>query len=313
MSGCSIDEAFPDTAAISGSVARREERKKAKMCKGPALSFLKAGGEGNGIDDMKDPDRQHLNALPPPEVMGIRGVGLEGFENSGTQNPSNEMWERKKESPEEQKLKELAKNLIGQRVDDVIGEKSRNTLPTPEGPNKLPDPGKDVFGANIASYFGKAITDTLSSKQSISVAPKVLPGAEAFADYSSSLADTTGYRLTSNQNADFLGSFAASALDKASGKPYLSTPSINNAWKSLTPMGAQSSFFDSLPYPGGTRGEDSFFSKDDKEALLKKIDILFAKLNDLEAKKNDYAHVEVSLFVLSGLFLIYGLDALRRV
>ena len=47
MSGYSeIDEAFPDTALQSGRIARKEERKRAKQCKGPALAFLKGQGEG---------------------------------------------------------------------------------------------------------------------------------------------------------------------------------------------------------------------------------------------------------------------------
>ena len=59
--GCSLDEAFPDNTERAGKIAKREEKKKAMRCKGPALSFLK-GGE-------KDPDRPAEPLPPPPEKM----------------------------------------------------------------------------------------------------------------------------------------------------------------------------------------------------------------------------------------------------
>jgi hypothetical protein len=286
MSGCSIDEAFPDTALQAGRIARKEERKKAKKCGGPALAFLKAGGEGNSLD----PDRQHLNPLP--EVNALKGS--EGF--SSEQSASNCQWIPKKTTDAQEKEDEFEANLVGQKVDDVIGQKSRMTLPRAvSAPNQLPDPAKDMFGSSVASYFGKS-------------------SEESYADFSSSMKDNPGYQLT-GQHADFLGSFAAVNLDKASGKPALSTPSINDAWRPLTPSGAKSSFFDLMPEPSGRSLENGggIFSREEKESLLKKLDTLFARLDDLESKKNEYAHVEVSMFVLSGLFLIYGIDALRRV
>ena len=88
MAGCSIEDAFPDIAGESGRVARKEERRKAKRCGGPALAFLKAGGEGNhlGNEVDVDPDRQHLNPLPPAEKLGKE----EGF--TSDQQPSNCQW-----------------------------------------------------------------------------------------------------------------------------------------------------------------------------------------------------------------------------
>ena len=62
MSGCSLHEAFPDTATQSGQKAKKEERAKAKRCQSPALAFLKA------TDDL-DPDRQGQVPLPPAEKL----------------------------------------------------------------------------------------------------------------------------------------------------------------------------------------------------------------------------------------------------
>ena len=298
MSGCSIEEAFPDTAQESGKVARKEERKKAKKCGGPALTFLKAGSEGN----QKDPDRQHLNPLPPAQTLG--GSEAYKFNTTGTEEgfadspPSNTNWMPRKStlpnSPSELRIQETVKNLMNQKVDDVIGEKSRNTLPRAiESTTQLPNPRKTELGQAVPSYFGKSIDSPI----------------DGFADFSAALNDNPGYTLSGGSSTDFLGSFATAGLDKAAGKPILGNPSVNDAWKPLTPSGARSSFFENLPYPSG---EVSSFSSTEKESLIKKIDILFARLEELETKRNEQNHVEVSLFVLSGLFLLYGLETVRR-
>ena len=234
MSGCSLTEAFPDVTEKSGKIARKEERKKAKACGGPALSFLKA----------QDPDRFAEKPDEAPAPM------KESFTCEGDDSAS----------------------LIGQHVKDVIGEKSRNTLPK-----------ASATPSNVPSYFGKS---------------------ESFADFNPALNDNPGYQI---QGAGF-GSFDKKGLEKVTGTR-LPTPVLNDAWKPLTPSGAQTSFFDAK-YTSTT--PDDSFSKSEKEALLHKLDVLFARLDDLENKKNEYAHTEISLFILSGLFLLFGLETVRK-
>jgi hypothetical protein len=291
MSGYSeIDEAFPDTALQSGRIARKEERKRAKQCKGPALAFLKGGGEGESWQEepsISDPDRSSFKRSPLPKAMS----GNDGF--TSDQIPSNTKWIPK---PTDEQEKELVSNLIGQQVNDVIGLKSQKTLPKNlSSASQLPDRKKDMFGKPVKTYFGKGLDDS-------------------FADFSSSLTDNPGYTLT-NQT-DFLGSFGAVGLANSQGKPFSAVPSVNDAWKPLTPAGARTSFYEYLPPPAGeypTSSSDwGAFSKDEKSALLKKLDTLFARLEELESKRNENAHIEISLFVLSGLFLIYGMDTLRK-
>jgi hypothetical protein len=80
------------------------------------------------------------------------------------------------------------------------------------------------------------------------------------------------------------------------------------------PTGTNTSFFEPLPaneeYSIVARGES--FNRDEKTDLLKKLDVLFARLDDLENKKNEYAYAEVSLFILSGLFLMFGIETVRK-
>ena len=237
MAGCSLTEAFPDVTEKSGKIARKEERRKAKACGGPALSFLKA----------EDPDRFAEKPDDTPSPMKPK----ESFTCEGDDSAS----------------------LIGQHVKDVIGEKSRNTIPK----------ASVTYGDKVPSYFGKS---------------------DAFADFNPALNDNPGYQI---QGAGF-GSFDKKGLEKVTGTA-LPTPNLNDAWKRLTPSGAQTSFFDAK-YTA--KGSDDSFSKGEKEALLHKLDVLFARLDDLENKKNEYAHTEISLFILSGLFLLFGLETVRK-
>lgn len=305
MSGyTSIREAFPDTALQSGGEARREERRRAKICKGPALAFLKGGGEGN---DLQDPDRFQYKKTKVVEKM----QNSEGF--LAEQEDENIAWIPKTKSLCSQAEEQAIKSLVGQRVDDVIGQKSRNTLPKGlPGNTGLPGSKQTSTGSENPSYFGRSVTDDISSSTIVGKSNE-----EGFSDFDRSLKDTTGYQLgpgVAQQGADFLASFGAVGLNKSAGQPLLGPPSLNDAWKPLTPTGARSSFFELLPNTDITSVRpDGIFSKEEKEALLKKLDFLFARLEDLESKRNEYAHVEVSLFVLSGLFLIYGLEIVRRI
>ena len=259
MSGCSLTDAFPDITDKSGKIARKEERKKAKQCGGPALSFLKAAFAEGNESEAKDPDRM-AQRLDGPSAMSNQ---KENFLSSSDSS-----------------------SLIGQNVKDVIGEKPMNSLPRATQEQRAM---KETRGDSTASYFGKSDDDVAG-----------------YADFNPALNDNPGYQIA---GAGF-GSFDKKGLEKAAGEKIHPTPALNNVWKPLTPGGAQTSFFDAH-YGHASKTDDSF-SREEKQALLKKLDTLFARLDDLENKKNEYAHTEVSLFILSGLFLLFGLESLRK-
>lgn len=284
MSGCSLHEAFPDTATRSGQKARRDERARAKKCQSPALAFLKATGD---VD--LDPDRQALVPLTPAEKLTradefAKQKLIQGFSSSTSAEPQ---YVGANESYAGQIMGGDPAAVMGKKVNDVIGSGSasgREPAATTSA-SQLPDITRSQDGTPVPSYFGKSEN-------------------QGFADFSKSLADNTGYQIP---GADFLGSFRQSGLDKPSGEQNLPIPNINSVWKPITPSGTNTSFFDS----SGQRDE-SIFSKDEKESLLKKLDTLFARLEDLESKKNEHSHVEVSIFILSGLFLLFGLETVRK-
>jgi len=280
MSGCSLHEAFPDTATRSGQKARRDERARAKKCQSPALAFLKATGD---VD--LDPDRQALVPLTPAEKLTrahefAKQKLIQGFSSGTSAEPQ---YVGANESYAGQIMGGDPAAVMGKKVNDVIGSSKAPAAAT--SASQLPDITRSQDGTPVPSYFGKSEN-------------------QGFADFSKSLADNTGYQIP---GADFLGSFRQSGLDKPSGEQNLPIPNINSVWKPITPSGTNTSFFDS----SGQRDE-SIFSKDEKESLLKKLDTLFARLEELESKKNEHSHVEVSIFILSGLFLLFGLETVRK-
>ena len=283
MSGCSLHEAFPDTATRSGQKARRDERARAKKCQSPALAFLKATGD---VD--LDPDRQALVPLTPAEKLTradefAKQKLIQGFSSGTSAEPQ---YVGANESYAGQIMGGDPAAVMGKKVNDVIGSGSASTPAAATSASQLPDITRSQDGTPVPSYFGK------SEKQ-------------GFADFSKSLTDNTGYQIP---GADFLGSFRQSGLDKPSGEQNLPIPNINSVWKPITPSGTNTSFFDS-----SAQRDDSIFSKDEKESLLSKLDTLFARLEELESKKNEYSHVEVSIFILSGLFLLFGLETVRKI
>ena len=248
MEGCSLHDAFPDAGGKPGRSARREERRRAATCGGPALAFLKAQSA-----DL-DPDRQTQTKLPPAEKVGGAGVGFkqeeDGFHDGG------------------------GGDLAAQQVNDVIGRAKAKTT------GQAPD------------YFGKAPVD-------------------AYADFSSSPKDNPGYLLGAGQ-ADFLGSFAAPGLGKAGGEATLATPMTNLAWKPMS-SGAWSTGSGSATGSATGQGTNtSFLNSEDHATMVKKLDLLFARLEDLESRENVNGHIEVTMFILSGLFLLFGIETLRK-
>lgn len=167
----------------------------------------------------------------------------------------------------------------------------------------------------LPGYFGKDIDDE----------------EEGFADYSATPGDNPGYTLIpATLDASFEGKGAAKA-----GALTLPTPSVVDVWKPLTPAGTRTSYFQELPAPGGRVVErvepeipkqvvraSAAESKAaelaelrepefTKEILLRKIQDLTARLEDLEKRgggSSRNSQKEVLMFVGTGLFLLVSFD-----
>lgn len=284
MEYCSYEEAFPQLGPSSTGcddqkasyAARKEERKKAKKCKGPPLTFL----------DL-DPDRPAVQRVPqvPPmnEMTGLR-------EHSPVDAPQKEPFE------------DVPYDLTSQRQPDNAGQIARNTLPNVRGPTQLPKKSA------IPSYFGasgdmdEGFQGTFGMNQPNL---KVVGQNPPFTDV---IGNDDGYRLY----PDFKAAFdRVSGVSQASGKSLAAIPSVVNEWKPLTPSGARTSFFDELPPPGGQypSGVDTI---NDGSTISKKLDTLFSRLDDLESRRGENTQTEILLFVMTGLAVLFGMDIITR-
>lgn len=288
MEYCSIDDAFPPIGGgpanpgckgnKAGDVARKEERKKAKRCKGPPLTFL----EGTGDAPLTDPDRPALIPLPETPPLNPR-TGL--IQHAPVDAPPREPFQDMSPEPEA----ELAASF-------------RSEKPLPELQaiyNKLPNlseiagPNKALKG-KLPSYFGANYDNDAVE--------------EGFASFTNVIGDDPGYRLS----PDFTSAFAGKGVDKASGVEVLPIPSVRNVWKPLTPSGASTAFFNKLPSPGGDIPIGQVSSMPDKEELFRKLDSIYARLDDLETRRGENAQTETLLFIMSGIFVLFSMDLLVK-
>lgn len=312
MEYCTLDDAFPATAAASGcrgsdatSSQRREERRKARRCKGPQQTFLES-----------DPDRQSLGAgVPTP----MRGSGA----STGQVNPYNPETGLTEHMP-------LTAEPIGQQEDDIIASVPRSAymarrqpantvaahvkLRQTEGPTTLISSASQ----QPPSYFGADLLDGPEPKTSLAF-------KEDFANYNPVAGDF-------NLEPSFESSFEQKAENRASGAA-LPIPSIVDACKRLTPSGANTAFIEYLPPPGGDLmplsqglglGQKQEYVVGQQQGqqyiqndMKRRFDEIFSRLDDLENRMttgSENTQMELFLFILSGMFVMFSIDmfAARR-
>ncbi len=271
MELCSIEDAFPDLA--SQKVARKEEKRKAKKCRGPALTFLEPD---TGLLPVTDPDRPAVKPLP--EVPPINPqTGLR--EHAPVEAPPAEPF-----SDMTGEYKDLLASLQSEKPPEPLTQ-ILNTMPKAiAGPTKFEKPKMSV-----PTFFGADEEDEV----------------EGFANYTNVIGDDPSYKLA----PDFSKTFQAKGLSKAAGTDLPPVPS-NIFWKPLTSGGAKTSFYSKADLqipkkaPEGVTG--------DMTEVLRKLDKIFTRLDDLESKKSENANTEVVMFVMTGLFVMFSMDLLVR-
>jgi hypothetical protein len=287
MEYCSLNEAFPELGggpaspgckdAKAASIARKEERKKAKRCRGPPLTFLEEPGNA----PLADPDRPALR--PQPEVPPLNpATGL--IQHAPVDAPPKEPFT---DYDVNKPLKNFLASFRSEQPPD--DEAILNTMPKGiAGPTKQQK-------ATLPKYFGANFDEGTE---------------EGFTPYTNVIGDDPGYRL----DPDFTTQFDGVGLNKAQGVEVLPTPSVSNFWKPLTPSKSRTAFFDSLPAPGGVIPVDQAKQAPpyEKEEFFKRLDTIYARLDDLEIRRSENAQTEVLLFIMSGLFVLFSMDVLVR-
>ena len=270
MNYCDLDDAFQQIGGAPSPgcgtdyatrAARKEERRKARRCKGPAATYL---------DLEKDPDRQQYSK--PPEIPPMNpNVGLREHTPVGAPQGSCEPFINTDEAHE-----------------PYNPPNSLSSIPT-----NVPGPAvRQQSCGNTKKYFGAGIDD------------------EPYADY---IPDQSDYKL----QPDFAQAFEESGTNRPGGGATLPNPSVNNYWKPLTPSGAQTSFIDHLPPPGGkyyqppSQGRGG--SDMDTAELMKKIDKIFARLDDMnQSSSPEQMATEIMMFISSGIFILFLMDLLVK-
>jgi len=263
MNYCDLDDAFQQIGGAPSPgcgtdyatrTARKEERRKARRCKGPAATYL---------DLDKDPDRQQYSKLPEIPPMNP-DTGLREHTPVGAPQGSCEPFANSDEPHEPYN-------------------------PLSQIPTNIPGPAKRQQGCgNVKKYFGASIDD------------------DPFADY---VPDQSDYKL----QPDFGQAFRESGTNRPGGAT-LPNPSVNNYWKPLTPSGAQTSFVDHLPPPGGKYYQAPSSGMDMNNAeLMRKIDRIFARLDDMnQSSTPEQMATEIMMFISSGIFILFLMDLLVK-
>lgn len=284
MSYCSLDDAFQEigggapspgcSSDFSTRAARKEERRRARKCKIPsAANFLQL--------DSKDPDRQHLNRLPEPEVMNSSSSSMdretqEAFQqaNQWLHPPNVSKVNANVSSPE----------YDHDPMDQYIKNEEREHVMT------LPVNGDHVI--NKRRFFGASG-----------------PDEDFFADYNPNQED---YRL----QPDFTKAFEQTGLNRAGANQTLPPPNLNVAWKPLS-KGVPSAFYDKLTIPKGTyqrkkEREDGEEEEHSMKDVMKRMDILFARLDDLNGSSPEQMTSEMLMFISTGIFVMFMMDLLVK-
>lgn len=161
---------------------------------------------------------------------------------------------------------------------------------------KAPQGQKDSYGHMVSSYFGKSETD------------------ENLSNFSPAVEDKTGYIL----NPVFPAKAPASSAPAPPAILPLSA-NANDTWKPMTSelSGIQTAYFGPSTTPSyqPTGDERQTLSSDVDETMIllrRQIDTLFARLESMEHRRSEFSHSELGMFILTGLFIMFGLDTVRR-
>jgi len=200
---------------------------------------------------------------------------------------------------------------------------------------KAIDPDRPAYGKQTITSFSKNITEAFNdvSANKITI-PKVTTKLPSY---------FLGYEddVTEGFSSDF-SKEPEKGFEKASGKD-LTLPNLEDSWKPITNTNTneKTSYFDSLPTPGGTypiwnklqykprdfndkvelpeskkpesKKPESTGASNNTD-LQTKIDLLLKRLDDLEKESKrspSENQTEIIAFVATGVFLIFTLSLLR--
>lgn len=278
MDGCSLNDAFPSGAFASANCmdngtaeeSRRQEKKKARKCRGPSQTYLNSGMNMVGA---VDPDRPLKRMDAVPQLNSNTGL----TEHS----PVTQQYE----------------SFVGSALPMVGGA---NELESKNVPSFF---GADPVDTNCTDTKRKALTENFTS-----VAPFVdIIGEDD--TYRLKPDFGTAFDMKSKKsNEGFEGNGAYLTPTKMLPSGNLPYPNLDMFWKENGLAGGQSSFFSQLKAPGGQPSREGEEHHVKNHEVLHKLDKIFARLDDIESAKSENSQTEILLFILTGLGVIFMMD-----
>ena len=307
MNYCALEDAFQSVESVQspGSMkdnaaqkARREERRKARRCKGPAATYL-------NVNDV-DPDRPS-NVKRPDSLNSSTGlrehvpVTQEQFTQDGM--PSHN----------ESFMQDDHFAHVNTDKQPVIKNNTRPNHTTNGAPANSPTFDKDPLNDYLIEEQRAKVMTVPTVVESMGLRKKYFGASmddDVFADY---IPDQTNYQLQPDFHTAFeQAGVARAGSAAASARPGLPTPSANNYWKPLTPSGAQTSFMEHLPPPGGKYYKEPQNDSLSTKEIMKKFDKIFARLDDMNTASPEHITSELLMFISSGIFVLFMMDLLVK-
>jgi hypothetical protein len=290
MDGCSLSDAFPSGAfASAGCIdkgtaeeSRRQEKKKARKCRGPALTYLNSGMNNVGA---VDPDRPSTKRMEPVPALNEE-VGLTSH------NPVTQQYEF----------------FVGSNECLPTNQETTQTVPSFFGADPVESSCTPATKSSLTENFKSSVSpfvDIIGKDDSYKLEP----------DFATTFDMSGAQKAGGSTNIDTkAGAYLTPTKMTPSGNlPY---PNLDMFWKENGLAGGQSSFFSKLKSPSGEPERDNQQSEEHmtkSKEVLHKLDRIFARLDDIDAMKSENSQTEVLLFILTGLGVIFLMDIGCRV
>lgn len=305
MDGCSLQDAFPGGAYASANcidngqaeISRRQEKKKARRCRGPALTYL---NDGYNMVGSVDPDRPATKPMPLVPAFN-KATGM-------TQHaPVTQQYNYESFVGDMDSLPAIRNDVEGPtQLQPINAPAFFGASPNDDGVHSGPAKKKglvETFTSEVSPFVNVIGTD-----ESYLLQPDF---SKTFAAKGASRAESVPINSGPSPVDQETSYLTPTKMLPNSILPY---PNIDMFWKNSPVAGGQSSFFSKLKYPSGEPTgtvKDTDYSTESpmsRREVLTKLDKIFARLDDMDAGKSENAQTEVLLFVMTGLGVIFLMD-----
>jgi hypothetical protein len=300
MDGCDYNEAFPTGPfgtvncidRTAGDESRKQERKKARRCRGPHANYLEKNWSMVGMD----PDRPATKPMEPVPALNHK-TGLTQHQ------PVTQQYDYETFVGSMDSLPEIRANAEGpnalQKMDapSFFGASPDDSTSTSIVKRRTVT---ENFTSQVAPF-----TDVIGSEETYKLLPDFAQAFGARGAQKASSVPTTGGPSSVSTEASYL---TPSGMMPNSILPM---PNVDMFWKANGIAGGQSSFYSQLKNPQSQQQIEQDGGADlpaSRREVLSKLDRIFARLDDMEAVKAENAQTEVLLFILTGLGVIFLMD-----